>query len=155
MKTVVTRPDSTPRPVHPGVPAHRASAAGRVGAGCFIIGAMPKTTIYHNPNCSTSRKALALLRERGLEPEVVPYLKTPPSAARLKQIAAATGEPLRALLRTKQPEYTAQHLDDPTLSDDAIAAAMVATPVLLERPIVVTDKGARLGRPVEKILEVL
>ena len=116
---------------------------------------MTEVTIYHNPRCSTSRKALALLRERGHEPEVVPYLETPPSASELKQIAAATGEPLRALLRTKQAEYGAQGLDDPALSDDEIAAAMVETPVLIERPIVVTRKGARLGRPVEKILEVL
>lgn len=116
---------------------------------------MKQATIYHNPRCSTSRKALELLRERGLEPEVVLYLQTPPNAAQLKQIAAATGAPLRALLRTKQAEYKEQGLDNPDLSDDEIADAMVATPVLIERPIVVTDKGARLGRPVEKILEVL
>lgn len=116
---------------------------------------MSQVTIYHNPRCSTSRKALDLLHERGLQPQVVRYLETPPSAAELKRIAAATGEPLRALLRTKQAEYKAQGLDNPALSDDEIADAMVATPVLIERPIVVTDQGARLGRPVEKILEVL
>lgn len=116
---------------------------------------MDTTTLYHNPGCSTSRKALQLLRERGLQPTVIEYLKTPPSVAELKQIAAATGAPLRALLRTKQPEYKEQGLDNPALSDDQIAEAMVATPVLIERPIVVTDKGARLGRPVENILEVL
>lgn len=116
---------------------------------------MSPVTIYHNPRCSTSRKALALLQERGLQPQVVLYLQAPPSAAQLKQIAAATGEPLRALLRTRQPEYAAQGLDDPALSDEQIAAAIVATPVLLERPVVVTSKGARLGRPLEKILEIL
>lgn len=116
---------------------------------------MSQVTLYHNPRCSTSRKALALLEERDLRPEIVHYLKTPPSAAQLKEIAAATGEPLRALLRTKQAEYGEQGLDNPALSDDQIAAAMVATPVLINRPIVVTSKGARLGRPLEKILEIL
>ena len=116
---------------------------------------MAEVTIYHNPRCSTSRKALALLQERGITPQVIEYLKTPPSADELLQIAAATGEPLRALLRTKQPEYLAQGLNDPALSDAQIAYAMVATPVLIERPIVMNDKGARLGRPVENILEIL
>ena len=116
---------------------------------------MSRVTIYHNPKCSTSRKALELLRGRGIEPTVVEYLKTPPSAAELKAIARATGQPLRALLRTKQPEYLAQGLDNPALSDDQLAAALHATPVLIERPIVVTAQGARLGRPVEAILDVL
>ena len=116
---------------------------------------MSAVTIYHNPKCSTSRKALDLLRERGIAPTIVEYLKHPPSAAELKAIARATGEPLRALLRTKQPEYLEQGLDNPSLTDDQLAAAMHATPVLIERPIVVTAKGARLGRPVEQILDVL
>lgn len=116
---------------------------------------MSTATIYHNPRCSTSRNALALLRERGIEPVVVEYLKTPPSRDELKRIAKGTGEPLRALLRTKQPEYLEQGLDDPTLSDEQLLDAMLATPVLINRPIVVTDKGARLGRPLERILEVL
>ena len=116
---------------------------------------MSTVTIYHNPRCSTSRNALALLRERGIEPLVVEYLKTPPSRDELKRIAAATGEPLRALLRTKQPEYLEQGLDDPQLSDDQLLDAMLATPVLINRPIVVSAKGARLGRPLERVLEVL
>ena len=116
---------------------------------------MSQVTIYHNPKCSTSRNALALLRERGIEPTVIEYLKAPPSRAELQRIATATGEPLRALLRTKQPEYLEQGLDNPSLTDDQLAAAMHATPVLIERPIVVTPKGARLGRPVEQILDVL
>ena len=116
---------------------------------------MSAVTIYHNPRCSTSRNALALLRERGIEPQVVEYLKTPPSRDELKAIAAATGEPLRALLRTKQPEYLEQGLDDPQLSDDQLLDAMLATPVLINRPIVVSAKGARLGRPLERVLEVL
>ena len=116
---------------------------------------MSAVTIYHNPKCSTSRKALDLLRERGIAPTIVEYLKHPPSAAELKAIARATGQPLRALLRTKQAEYLEQGLDDAGVSDDQLAAAMHATPVLIERPIVVTAKGARLGRPVEQILDVL
>ncbi len=116
---------------------------------------MGDITLYHNPRCSTSRKALELIRERGQEPRIVEYLKTPPTATELKAIAQATGEPLRALLRTKQPEYLEQGLDDPALTDDQLAAAMVATPVLINRPIVVTPRGARLGRPLERVLEVL
>ena len=116
---------------------------------------MSAVTIYHNPRCSTSRNALALLRERGIEPQVVEYLKTPPSRDELQRIAAATGEPLRALLRTKQPVYLEQGLDDPQLSDDQLLDAMLTTPVLINRPIVVSAKGARLGRPLERVLEVL
>ena len=116
---------------------------------------MGDITLYHNPRCSTSRKALELIRERGQEPRIVEYLKTPPTATELKAIAQATGEPLRALLRTKQPEYLAQGLDDATLTDAQLAAALHATPVLIERPIVVTARGARLGRPVENILDLL
>lgn len=116
---------------------------------------MSTVTLYHNPHCSTSRKALALLRERGIEPTVIEYLKHPPSRDELQRIARATGQPLRELLRTKQPEFLEQHLDNPALTDDQLAAAMHATPVLIERPIVVTAKGARLGRPVERVLDVL
>ena len=115
----------------------------------------PTVTIYHNPKCSTSRNALALLRERGIEPTIVEYLKTPPSRDELKAIAAATGEPLRALLRSKQAEYAEQGLDDPRLSDEQLLDAMLATPVLINRPIVVTPRGARLGRPIERVLEIL
>ena len=116
---------------------------------------MTHATVYHNPRCSTSRQALELLRERGVEPTIVEYLKNPPSRDELRRIAQATGEPLRALLRTKQPEYLEQGLDNPALTDDQLLDAMLATPVLINRPIVVTAKGARLGRPLERILEVL
>ena len=116
---------------------------------------MTHATLYHNPRCSTSRQALELLRERGVEPTIVEYLKNPPSRDELRRIAQATGEPLRALLRTKQPEYLEQGLDNPALTDDQVLDAMLATPVLINRPIVVTAKGARLGRPLERILEVL
>lgn len=112
-------------------------------------------TIYHNPRCSTSRNALALLQERGIEPRVIEYLKTPPSRAELKAIAKATGEPLRALVRAKQAEYTELGLDDPALTDDQLIDAMLAHAVLINRPIVVTPRGARLGRPLERVLEVL
>ncbi|HPP99222.1 MAG TPA: arsenate reductase (glutaredoxin), partial [Ottowia sp.] len=108
---------------------------------------MSTVTLYHYPQCSTSRKALELLRERGIEPTIVEYRKTPPSAAEIQAIARATGAPLRALLRTKEPEYLAQGLDNPQLTDAQLAAALHATPALIERPIVVTAKGARLGRP--------
>ena len=116
---------------------------------------MSNVTIYHNPKCSTSRNALALLREHGIEPTVIEYLKQPPSRAELQRIAAATGEPLRALLRTKQAEYLAQGLDNPALTDAQLLDAMLATPVLINRPIVVTDKGALLARPIERALELL
>ena len=116
---------------------------------------MSTVTLYHHPGCSTSRQALALLREHGVEPRVVEYLKTPPGRDELRRIAAATGEPLRALIRTKQPEYAAQGLDDPALADEQLIDALLATPVLINRPIAVGPKGARLGRPVERVLEVL
>lgn len=116
---------------------------------------MSNITIYHNPKCSTSRNVLDMIRETGEEPRIVEYLKTPPSRDELKAIAKATGEPLRALVRTKQPEYLEQALDNTALTDDQLIDAMLATPVLINRPIVVTPKGARLGRPIEKILEIL
>ena len=116
---------------------------------------MSTVTIYHNPKCSTSRNALELIRASGEEPRIVEYLKNPPSRDELKEIAKATGEPLRALVRTKQAEYLEQGLDNPELTDDQLIDALLATPVLINRPIVVTPLGARLGRPVEKVLEIL
>lgn len=116
---------------------------------------MSTVTIYHNPKCSTSRNALEMIRASGEEPRIVEYLKNPPSRDELKAIAKATGEPLRVLVRTKQPEYLEQGLDNPALTDDQLIDAMLATPVLINRPIVVSPLGARLGRPVEKVLEIL
>ena len=116
---------------------------------------MSTITIYHNPQCGTSRNVLAMIRASGAEPTVVEYLKTPPSRDELKAMAAATGEPLRALVRTKQPEYLAQGLDNPQLTDDQLADLMVATPVLINRPIVVTPLGTRLCRPSEAVLDIL
>ena len=116
---------------------------------------MSPVTIYHNPRCGTSRNVLAMIRASGEEPQVIEYLKAPPSSAELKALAAATGEPLRALIRTKQAEYLGQGLDNPQLTDDQLAAAMVATPVLINRPIVVTPLGTRLCRPSEVVLDLL
>ncbi|MBK6613864.1 arsenate reductase (glutaredoxin) [Ottowia sp.] len=116
---------------------------------------MSDITIFHNPQCGTSRSVLALIRASGAEPRIVEYLKTPPSAAELRALARATGEPLRALLRTKQPEVLAQGLDDLALTDGQLAAAMAATPVLIERPIVVAPRGTRLCRPADRVRDLL
>jgi len=109
-------------------------------------------TLFHNPRCSTSRNALALLRERGVEPEIVEYLKTGWDAATLNRLSAETGG-LRGLLRTR--EEGAKALLAADASDAAILKAMIAEPILVERPIVETGKGARIGRPIERVLEVL
>jgi arsenate reductase len=112
-------------------------------------------TIYHNPRCSKSREALSLLRDHGVEPEVVEYLKDPPSAETLSDLLTRLGLEPRALMRRKEPEYTELGLDDPSLSRDALIAAMVAHPRLIERPIVVKDGRAALGRPPQAVLEIL
>lgn len=114
-----------------------------------------KATIYHNPRCSKSRETLALLREHGVEAVVVDYLKTPPNAASLKKLLAALKLTPRQLLRRKEKEYKALGLDDPALSDAALIKAMVAHPVLIERPIVVIGDKAVLGRPPENILDLI
>ena len=108
-------------------------------------------TLFHKPTCSTSRNALALLRERGIEPVVVDYMKAGWDRATLERLGRATGGGVRGLLRTK--EAGAKALLD--ANDDTLIAAMVADPVLVERPIVETPKGARIGRPIERVLEVL
>ena len=112
-----------------------------------------KATIWHNPKCGTSRNALALLREQGVEPTVVEYLKTGWDAATLDRLAQETGVGLSGLLRKREAK-TGELLESGA-SDEVIRAAMIAEPVLVERPIVQSDKGARIGRPVESILEVL
>lgn len=116
---------------------------------------MTDVTYYHNPKCSTSRKGLELLRERGVDPTIVEYLKTPPSPAELLELARGAGQPLRTLVRTKQPEYLEQGLDRPGLTEQQLAQAMHATPALIERPIAASAKAVRLGRPVEQVLDVL
>ncbi len=112
--------------------------------------------IYHNPRCSKSRQTLQLLRERGIEPEIVEYLKTPPDMATLKRLLRLLGLPPRELMRRKEKLYRELGLDDPSLSDDALIQAMVDNPVLMERPVVVRDdKVAALGRPPEQVLGIL
>jgi arsenate reductase len=113
------------------------------------------TTIYHNPACSTSRKTLALLREHGIEPVIVEYLKTPPDRATLQAILKALGKTPSQLLRRKGGLVGELGLDRPGVAEDTILAAMLTHPVLIERPVVVTPKGARIGRPPEAVREIL
>jgi arsenate reductase len=112
-------------------------------------------TIYHNPSCRKSRETLALLEERGIEPRVVEYLKTPPSLLELKTLVSQLKLTPRQLLRTKEPEYKKAGLDNPALGDEAILKAMVKYPKLIERPIVVNNRKAALGRPPENVLRIL
>lgn len=111
--------------------------------------------IYHNPRCSKSRATLQLLEEQQQSPEIVEYLKTPPDAATLEQLLQMLGLEPRQLMRTGEPEYKEQGLDDPSLSRQQLIAAMVATPKLIERPIVVKDGKAAIGRPPEQVLDIL
>ncbi len=112
-------------------------------------------TIYHNPACGTSRNTLALIRAAGIEPTIIEYLKTPPSRDTVRALAAATGEPLRALLREKGTPFAELGLADPSLTDDQLLDAIEAHPILLNRPIVVSPKGTRLCRPSEAVLPLL
>ena len=111
--------------------------------------------IYHNPKCSTSRKTLALLEEKGVEVEVIEYLKTPPSREELSELLEKMGMTPRELLRQKGDLYKELDLANPKWSEDEILDFMVEHPVLIERPIVVTEKGVRLARPIERVLEIL
>jgi arsenate reductase (glutaredoxin) len=112
-------------------------------------------TIYHNPDCGTSRNTLAMIRQSGEEPEIIEYLKTPPSRARLVELIKAMGIPVRALLREKGTPYAELRLADPKWSDDQLLDFMLAHPILINRPIVVTPKGTRLCRPSESVLDLL
>jgi arsenate reductase len=112
-------------------------------------------TIYHNPGCGTSRNTLAMIRQSGEEPVVIEYLKTPPSRAKLAELIAAMGIPVRALLRQKGTPYAELGLGDPKWSDDELIDFMMAHPILINRPIVETPKGVRLCRPSEKALDLL
>ncbi len=116
---------------------------------------MADITIYHNPQCGTSRNTLALIRNSGAEPEVIEYMKTPPSRETLKQLIAAMGMPVRDLIRQKGTPYAELKLDDPALTDDQLLDAMLAHPILINRPIVVTPIGTRLCRPSEAVLDIL
>jgi arsenate reductase len=111
--------------------------------------------IWHNPSCGTSRNTLALIRHVGIEPTVVEYLQSPPAKARLAEAIAAAGLSVREAIRQKGTPYAEQGLDDPSLSDDALLDAMVATPVLINRPFVISPLGTRLSRPSEVVLDIL
>lgn len=115
----------------------------------------PDITIYHNARCSNSRGALALLRERGIEPTIVDYLAEPLDAAQLQALVARLGVPVRELLRSKEAAYAELGLADPARTDDELIAAVAQHPQLLNRPIVVTPRGALLCRPPERVLELL
>ena len=112
-------------------------------------------TIYHNPDCGTSRNTLAVIRQSGEEPEVIEYLKDPPSRERLVELIEAMGIPVRALLREKGTPYAELGLADPKWTDDELIDFMLAHPILINRPIVVTPKGVRLCRPSEAVLDLL
>jgi len=112
-------------------------------------------TIYHNPRCSKSRQTLALLTDNGIEPEIIEYLQTPPSAEELTAILAKLGRAPRELMRRKETEYKENGLDDQNLDDGALIAAMIAHPKLIERPIVLANGKAALGRPPEDVLKIL
>lgn len=112
-------------------------------------------TIYHNPRCSKSRQTLALLQERNIEPEIVLYLENPPDEKELDRLLSLLGLEPRDLMRRKEPEYREQKLDDDSLGRADLIRAMVRTPKLIERPIVVNGEKAALGRPPEAVLEIL
>ncbi len=116
---------------------------------------MNDTRLYHNPRCSKSRGALELLRERGIEPRVIAYLDTPPSATELRELLAALGLPARDLLRTGEDEYAALGLADESLPESALIDAMAQHPRLIERPVFVHGGRAVIGRPPERVLELL
>ena len=116
---------------------------------------MADITIYHNPQCGTSRNVLELIRNTGAEPAVIEYLKTPPPREKLKELVAQMGISVRELLRRKGTPYDELGLDDTTLGDDALLDAVVRHPILMNRPVVVTPLGARLCRPSEAVLDIL
>lgn len=116
---------------------------------------MSFVTIYHNPKCGTSRNVLALIRNTGVEPEVIEYLKTPPSRETLVELVARMAVPVRDVMRAKEKLYDELALGNPALGDDALIDAMLAHPVLINRPIVVTTLGTRLCRPSEAVLDIL
>ncbi|RFC32307.1 MAG: arsenate reductase [Candidatus Nitrotoga sp. SPKER] len=116
---------------------------------------MSDTTIYHNPGCGTSRNTLAMIRDRGIEPHVIEYLKTPPSRAELVRLIAAIGKPAREVLRRNDALFEELDLDNPKWSDDELIDFMIANPILINRPIVVTPLGTRLCRPSETVLDIL
>jgi len=113
------------------------------------------TVIWHNPRCSKSRQTLAVLEERGVRPQIVEYLKTPPSAEEVDRLLGLLGVEPRELMRRKEAEYTENGLDDPALTREQLIAAMVTHPKLIERPVVLHEGRAALGRPPEAVLKIL
>lgn len=116
---------------------------------------MTDIIIYHNPNCGTSRNTLAVIRNSGIEPRVIEYLKMPPSRAELVALIAAMGNPVRDVLRNKDSLFEELDLGNPKWSDDELIDFMIANPILINRPIVVTPLGTRLCRPSESVLDIL
>ena len=116
---------------------------------------MTKVVIYHNPDCGTSRNVLALIRNTGVEPTIIEYLKTPPSRAELVDIIAKAGLKVRDAIRVKGTPFHELGLDDPALSNDALLDAMLQHPILINRPFVLTPWGVRLSRPSEVVLDIL
>ena len=116
---------------------------------------MSDTIIYHNPKCGTSRNTLALIRNAGIEPQVILYLETPPSRAQLVQLVADCGLSVREVLRAKGDLYDELGLADPKWTNDELLDFMVAHPILINRPIVITPKGTAMCRPSEKVLDIL
>jgi arsenate reductase len=116
---------------------------------------MSDITIYHNPRCGTSRNTLAMIRNSGEEPTVIEYLKTPPTRENLVELIGAAGLGVRGIMRAKEAIFTELGLGDPSKTDDELIDAMMAHPILINRPIVVTPLGARLCRPSEVVLEIL
>ena len=116
---------------------------------------MSNITIYHNPKCGTSRNVLALIRNTGAEPEVIEYLKTPPTREKLLELIAQMAIPVKEMIRRKETLHDTLALDNPALGDDALIDAMLAHPILINRPIVATTLGTRLCRPSETVLDIL
>ena len=112
-------------------------------------------TIYHNPKCSKSRQTLELLVKQGIKPVLNEYLKTPPSSEKIKEILNKLGYAPRDLMRKKEDAYTENNLDNPSLSDDDLIEYMIKHPILIERPIVLVNEKAAIGRPPEQVLEIL
>lgn len=116
---------------------------------------MTDITIYHNPRCGTSRNTLALIREVGIEPTIIEYLKTPPTKDELRQLVADSGLAIRDFMRQKEAIYQENQLDDPKWSDEELLDWMVKEPILMNRPVVATPQGTRLCRPKEVLFEIL
>ena len=116
---------------------------------------MTDVVIYHNPRCSTSRTTLGLIRNAGIEPRIIEYLKTPPTRDELRDLIKRAGLTPRDVVRTKESLYRELKLDDSAVSDDRLLDAMISHPVLIERPLVVTAKGVRLCRPSEAVVDLL